>query len=199
MVMTIARVSLALGCLASCAVAAQAGSGVSIQTKHYSIYGATGAELYASMVKRGPRSGYTAKAIANTHSRFVWNESFKSTGDACRVMVRPTLTIIYTYPKPENAVSPALKRSWNRFMASVRKHEEKHGRVARTMFESSARSLRQLSTSGDPSCARTRAEFKRRTAEAFRVFEERQKTFDKVEHQYGGNVDRIVKALKAGG
>lgn len=199
MVAKLGIVSLALGCCALVAGAGGANAGMKVQTKHYSIAGSTGLQLYASMVKRGPRHGFTSRAIAQTAYTVEWDAEVQSVAGSCRVVAaRPTVSITYTYPKLAGAVSPGLQKRWNRFMAGVRKHEEKHGRIARQMVDEAVRSVRGLKMAGDPNCRKTRAEIKRRAKQTYTRYEAQQVLFDKVEHKDGGAIDRLILGLIKG-
>lgn len=190
------KASVALGCLCLALSAASAAERVSIKTKYYSVSGSTGLQLYASMVKRGPRQGFTSRAIAQTAYTVNWNAQVKSSGGTCRVASAvPQISITYTYPKPAGPVSPALQRRWSRFMVGVRKHEEKHGRLAREMVDVAVRSVRGLKMANDPSCRKLRADIKQRAHAIYDKYEARQQKFDEIEHRDGSNIDRLIGAL----
>lgn len=192
----IVKASVATCCLGLALGTASAADRVSIKTKYYTVSGSTGLQLYASMVKRGPKQGFTSRAIAQTAYTVNWNAEVKPSGGGCRVVSAvPKLSITYTYPKPAGPVSPALQRRWTRFMAGVRIHEEKHGRLAREMVDVAVRSVRGLKMANDPSCSKLRADIKRRARAIYDDYETRQEKFDAVEHKDGSNIDRLIGAL----
>lgn len=190
------KATVALGCLCFVLGAASAAERVTIKTKYYAVSGSSGLQLYASMVKRGPKQGFTSRAIAQTAYTVNWNAEVKPSGGGCRVVSAvPQLSITYTYPKPAGPVSPALQKRWSRFMVGVRKHEEKHGRLAREMVDVAVRSVRGLKMANDPSCRKLRADIKRRARAIYDNYEARQEKFDAIEHKDGSNIDRLIGAL----
>ena len=64
------------------------------------------------------------------------------------------------------------------------------------MAAAAERQLNDLSSPGDLSCRKTRAEGKRRIASIYAAYEARQKEFDRVEHAKGGNVEGLVSLLR---
>lgn len=197
MVLAVAKITLALGCLALCATAANAGERVKVNTKFYSINGATGAQLYSSMVKRGPRHGLTSRAIAQTAYQVNWDAEVQPLANGtCRVVnAKPAISITYTYPKPAERLTAGVQRRWSRFMAEVRKHEEIHGRIARQMVAEAVREIRGLKYADDGSCKKTRREMKRRADAVYAKYEAKQIAFDKAEHRDSGNIDRLILGL----
>lgn len=195
MMVRLGTLSLALGCF-MLGAPAHAADKVSVKTSHYSISGTNGAQLYMSMVKRGPRHGLLSRAIAQTSYKVTWDAEVVPFNGGCRVAAaRPKLSIKYTYPQPSQRVSPAVKRSWDRFMGGVRRHEEMHGKIARQMVDVAAKSVRGLKVANDRSCFKTRLAMKRLADTAYAEYEARQIKFDAAEHRDGGNIDRLILAL----
>lgn len=190
------RISAICGLGLVLAQAAEAADKVSIKTKTYSISGKTGAELYASMVRYGPRHGLLSRAIAQTSYKVDWDAKLVADAGVCRVAAaKPTLALTYAYPKPSSDLSPVVRQRWAKFMVGVRKHEETHGRLARQMVAAAALSVKDLQTAGDPTCRKTRAEVKRRASKVYALYEAKQIQFDKAEHRDRGNIDGLIRSL----
>lgn len=172
---------------------------VKVSTKTYAIAGADGAELYQSMVRRGPRHGFVSRAIAQTSYTVEWQAEVVSTGRACRVVrALPILSITYTYPQPSRPLSSTMSRRWQRFMAGVRKHEQRHGSIAREMVRAAEAAVKGLKIDNDPSCRKTRVEVKKRADKVYAGYEARQLKFDAREHRDGGNIDKLILSLVKG-
>jgi len=187
--------------LASCCLSAPAaaGIGVSVETETYAISGDSGATLMKAMDRKGPRHGFLTRAIAQTRYTVNWTLKWKQTSRACSLEdARADLSIGYRYPKLARKVSPALGRSWTRFLSGVRKHEEMHGRMAREMVGAAHKSVRRVSFKDDPSCRKAQKEVSRLVAAIYATYEARQRAFDAKEHSVGGNVDRLVGSLIRG-
>ena len=179
----------ACAALLAATCAGQAADRIKVDTQNYAISGQTGAELYASMVKRGPRHGLLSRAIAQT--------SYKN--GVCRVVqAKPVLMLTYTYPQPTQGLSPQLKRRWAAFMSGVKRHEQKHGAIAREMVRAAEASVRGLKVSADPTCRQVRSEVKRRADKVYAEYEARQLNFDAREHRDRGNIDRLILSLVKG-
>jgi predicted secreted Zn-dependent protease len=191
------------GLVAAAALAAvttvAAAEQVKVSTKTYAIAGADGAELYQSMVRRGPRHGFVSRAIAQTSYTVEWQAEVVSVGRACRVVrALPILSITYTYPQPSRPLSPTMSRRWQRFMAGVRKHEQRHGSIAREMVRAAEAAVKGLKIDNDPSCRKTRVEVKKRADKVYAGYEARQLKFDAREHRDGGNIDKLILSLVKG-
>lgn len=178
------------------AQAAHAAERVTVKTTAYTIAGKTGAELYASMVKYGPRHGLLSRAIAQTSYKVDWDAKFTATDGVCRVAyAKPKLALTYAYPKPSDSLSPAVRSRWAKFMAGVRKHEETHGRYAKQMVTAAALVVKDIKMPGDSSCRKTKAEVQRRANKVYAIYEAKQMLFDKTEHRERGNIDRLIRGL----
>ena len=185
-----------LGLLCFSVVSTQAADRVKVRTQTYAISGKTGAELYNSLQSRGPRHGFLSRAIAQTSYKVEWYSEVVETGGTCRlVRAEPTLQITYTYPQPTQAMTRDTRRRWAAFMSGVKRHEQRHGAMARQMVRAAQAAVRGLKMAGDPSCRKTRAEVRRRATAIYATYEARQRAFDAKEHRDGGNIDRMIAAL----
>lgn len=172
---------------------------IKVKTQTYSISGASGAELYQSMVRHGPRHGFVSRAIAQTSYTVEWQAEVLAVGTTCRVVrANPVLSITYTYPQPGRAISAEMSRRWQRFMKGVKRHEQTHGSIARQMVRAAEVSVRGLKVANDPGCRKTRAEVKKRADTVYAAFEARQLKFDAKEHRDGGNIDKLILGLVKG-
>jgi predicted secreted Zn-dependent protease len=175
---------------------AVAGVKVSVETNTYSISGRTGEELIRSMDRRGPRHGFTARAIAQTRYVVGWEFEWAMQGRTCRLRdATGTLDVTYSYPKLTGVATRDLKRRWDRFLVGVYAHEEMHGRIARDMVRAADKSLKGLSARNDPNCRRAATEAKRRVEKVYAIYEAKQAEFDRREHKDGGNVENMLRGL----
>lgn len=188
-------VSIMLAALVA-SLPAHAAVKTSVKTKNYSISGKNGAALIAQMDRRGPKHGFLTRAIAQTSYSVNWEIDWTRKGDACRVKnAVAKLAIVYTYPEVSGALSPQLKQRWARFMKGVRKHEETHGSLAAQMVKAADRAITGFATKNDPGCRKAQAAVKRRVDDVYALYEAKQHSFDQAEHQPGGAVDGLVRAL----
>lgn len=194
--MQLFSIACAAAALMLAAGSASADVQVSIKKTNYDITGKTGVALLQAMDRRGPKHGLLTRAIAQTGYTVGWEIEWDSRGDVCRVKnAAAQLAITYTFPRVVNDVSPDLKRRWTRFMQGVRKHEERHGTIARQMVDTAERAVSGLSMKNDPGCRKSQAEVKRRVDAIYADYEARQMRYDAREHAAGGNVDKLVIAL----
>ncbi len=182
--------------LAVSAPEADASVKVTVKEQTYTIGGRTGADLLEAMDSKGPRHGFLARAIAQTKYLVTWDLAWTESRKACRVSrADARIAITYTYPKAGNDLSTEMRRRWARFLEGVRKHEEMHGRLATQMVKAAERSVEGLSIKNDPGCRKARKEVKRRVAEIYADYEDRQARFDTREHGDGGNVEGLIRGL----
>jgi predicted secreted Zn-dependent protease len=169
---------------------------VTVKEQSYTISGRTGADLLAAMDRKGPRHGFLARAIAQTKYLVTWDLAWTESRKACRVSrADAQIAITYTYPKAGGDLSPEMRRRWARFLDGVRKHEETHGRLAAQMVRAAESSIVGLSIKNDPGCRKARKEVKRRVAEIYADYEDRQMRFDSREHGDAGNVEGLIRGL----
>ncbi len=175
---------------------AHAGVKVVEHVDHYRITGTSGEALMKAMDRNGPRHGFMARAIAQTRYSIAWNIDWEAEGQRCTLkQAEVTLTVNYRFPAITGPVSPALKRKWAAFMKGVNKHERTHGRIAREMADAAYKAAIKLGANGDPNCRKSKQELSRVVHEIYADYEARQQRFDAIEHQPGGNVDRLVSSL----
>ncbi|MDP3896787.1 MAG: DUF922 domain-containing protein [Mesorhizobium sp.] len=184
--------------IASLAATASAVCAPKISTKStkFDVSGATGAAILQDLDRRGPKHGFMTRAIAQTRYTMNSEADWKHDGTNC-VVTRPLvrLDITYIYPNLAGPVPPALRARWHGFMASVKKHEETHGRIARDMAVAAEAAIGQMKVKDGKSCGRFHAEMKRKVASIVAEYEQRQRSFDAVEHKDGGHIQSIIKKL----
>jgi predicted secreted Zn-dependent protease len=186
----------ALTMLLAASVSANAGVRATATTSTYKISGGSGQELIQEMDRKGPRQGYQAKAIAQTSYDVKWNLGWQVKGGVCTPsQANAIVRIKYRYPQLVGTSSPNLKNRWARFLAGVRKHEEQHGRIAIQMVSAAQKSIARIRSAGDPNCVRAKQEASRIMLVTSDQYEAYQRQFDAVEHQPGGNVERLVGRL----
>ena len=116
-----------LCCLAGMAVAKPLQS---TRYNYYTIRGHTAAEVYNSMMKRGPRVN-GAKAYASTSATTIQNGKLLQ-GSSCRIDdYRLKLDFVIKLPKIKNErVLPAADRKrWQQFSSFLKAHEETHREI----------------------------------------------------------------------
>lgn len=174
----------------------QAGPKVSSKTTTFAISGASGERILSELERKGPKHGFTSRAIAQTRYTMNSEADWKHADGICAV-TRPAvrLDITYIYPRVTGDVPGPLRSRWQRFMAGITKHEEHHGRLAREMAVEADRAISGLKVRDGKSCGRLRAEMKRVVAAVVDRYEARQRQFDVVEHRSGGNVEGLVRSL----
>ncbi|WP_210209456.1 DUF922 domain-containing protein [Notoacmeibacter ruber] len=175
----------------------QARVDLSESTQYYTAKGQTGKEVARHMARRGPRSGFLARAIAQT-----WY-SPKIDGDlvlrdgVCRARDPAVkLHIRYTYPRLGPEAGPRLQKRWSAFMKGVVKHESQHAALARQMATRMDELLTGFAMRVEGrSCRAAQRELSRRLDAIWKAYDLRQNTFDRAEHRRGGEVDKLLRAL----
>ena len=180
----------------SCAGAAHADVRVIEKVEYYRIAGDTGDALMSAMDRNGPRHGFLARAIAQTRYSIAWNLDWAATNSRCQLKSADvTLSVNYRFPSISGQVSPSLKRKWAAFLKGVNKHERMHGRIAHEMADAAYKAAMKLRVDDDATCHKGKQELSRLVHEIYARYEARQQSFDALEHQPGGNVDRLVSSL----
>jgi predicted secreted Zn-dependent protease len=169
------------------------------EVRPYSIAGASGAELYASVGERGPEVGGKGRAIAHTTFKLTWSRKYEPQGAACvLISARPKLIITYTLPKPAAPLPATVRGSWETFIAGVHKHEEVHGAFIKDMVREIETASVGLSVPDDPGCSKIRIELTKRLGVISSRQRERGRDFDRTELSNGGNIHQLVLRLVNG-
>ena len=171
------------------------------QTKTYAISGRTGPELYASIGERGPVVGSIGtRTIAHTTFDLKWSRNYQPQKDgSCRlVSAKPWMTITYTLPKPSTKLAPGAQKSWDTFIAGLRRHEKVHGEHMKDMVERILATTVGVTVPNDPKCQKIRQHIQTPLSEASLEQRQRSAEFDRVEMSNGGNVHRLILALLNG-
>lgn len=175
---------------------AEAKTRITTVEKTYTISGKTGIELLQQMNRKGPKHGFMARAMAQTWYSPKPSGTLKQSKGVCRID-KPgiTMEIRYTYPKPAGRLDPAMQARWDRFLASVRKHEREHGRMATAMAGEMDQAMRSFAVKDKPGCRRSVAMLTRDLKKIWDKWDARQDAFDRAEHKNHGPVEKIVIQL----
>lgn len=178
------------------AAPASAAAKISTKTEFYKISGQSGRALLDQMDRKGPKHGFTSRAIAQTRYSMSSSAEWRYSKGVCRASdVSIKLAITYVYPQPRGPVSADLKQRWSRFMAGVVAHEEVHGKLARQMANAAAKSVAGMAVRGRPNCPGVQRQMKRNINAIVADYEARQERFDDDEHRNGGNIAGLVRSL----
>lgn len=190
-------VTLALG-LALPAGAARAEWKPIERVETYAISGSTGAELYASIGRNGPKLGI-GRVIAVTNFKLTWRRDYQPRDGGCTlVSAVPKLIITYTLPEPSGPLPAALQSRWATFRKGVTAHERVHGDFIKEMVRQIEAQTVGLSVPQDPGCKKIRQEMTRRLSALSLEQRKRSRDFDVEELGDGGNVHRLVLGLVNG-
>lgn len=165
----------------------------------YAVSGTTGAELYASIGKRGPQIGGSGRAIAYTKFKLTWSRDYRPGNGGCTLAsARPRLIITYTLPEPAEKLSGDTRRKWDVFAAGVRDHEKVHGRIIEEMVRKIEAYSVGLSVDDDPACSKIRRVLTERLKQLSLEQRQRSRDFDRDELGPDGNIQRLVLMLVNG-
>jgi predicted secreted Zn-dependent protease len=165
----------------------------------YSISGASGPELYASIGERGPLVGEGIRALAHTNFKLTWSRDFQRRGNACTLAsARPKLIITYTLPKPAAKLAPAVQKRWDIFIDGIHRHEKVHGEDIKAMVKRIEATTIGFTVDGDPKCRKIREAIKEPLAQASLAQRQQSRSFDRVEMAEGGNMRRLILGLLNG-
>ena len=165
----------------------------------YAVTGSTGMELYDSIGRNGPVIGNGVRAIAHTTFKLLWSRDYQPRGSACVLAsARPSLTIIYTLPKPSGRLSPEMQRKWDAFLAGIRTHEAVHGENITNLTRQIEAVSVGLRVENDPGCKIIREELQKKLKVLSDERLRKEADFDRVEMSPGGNVHQLILALIGG-
>lgn len=165
--------------------------------KTYAIAGTTGIELYESIGRHGPRlKGGSSSAVAITEFDLKWGRDYKRDGNDCFLaVVRPFLTITYTYPKPSQKLPSDVAARWRVFMDGIRTHENVHGRYVLEMAQAIHDTTLGFRQPNDPNCRKIRQTIQVPIKAAFDRYKERNRAFEQEEMRRGGNIHQLILQL----
>jgi predicted secreted Zn-dependent protease len=171
-----------------------------VKVETYAISGQSSRALYASIGEHGPmvRGGKT-RAIAYTDFKLTWQRTYENPNGGCVLSAaRPTVTIVYRFPKPAEKLPPEVKANWDRFYAGIAAHEHQHGEFITAMVSRMVKESVGLSADNDPTCKKVRGELTRRLGAASREKGQKDLNFDRTEMSDGGNVRQLVMTFVNG-
>ncbi len=165
--------------------------------KTYAITGTTGAALYESIGKRGPRiRGGDSSAIAYTTFKLLWNRDYRRDGNSCVLAAaRPFLTITYTLPKPARKLPAALAARWRVFIDGIRAHEKQHGKMIRALTRNLEDVTVGFRQKNDPGCKTIRKTIMTPIRAAYDRHKARSRAFEREEMAQGGPVHKLIIRL----
>ncbi len=123
---------LLAGMLYAGSAAAEVVSDVRYQT--YTVRGQTAREIWREIGRKGPhqrRRGLYAQALSEI--RYGWSVTYARRAGSCRVEdATIDVRVLITLPEwvGEKRGEPRLKNAWQRYLAKVRRHEERHKTIA---------------------------------------------------------------------
>lgn len=179
--------------------AAEARVVVKERTKYYNVSGKTGAQLFKSISRRGPKVGSSRHAIASMRSDLrVRNVKPGIRGSRCVIKSADiVLNITYTYPRwnGRKSARPAVRKAWDRFMAKAIQHEKKHGQIARRHARDVDRTLRGLRGRVSRQCADFGRGAERKLQRLAQSAVRRHQRFDRREGSAFSRATRLQRAL----
>ena len=191
------RLMLSIAMLIALAAPAAAKVSVSERTRYYDVNGRTGAALMASIRKRGTRGAGARHAIATTAVEISVEARPVVKGGRCRFAdTRVRLKLTYRLPRWRDAgrASPRLRSAWQRFERQIRRHEAKHGAIAKSYARDLERAYKRVSLPARGGCRGAERQL-RRIERLSRAYERRQQAFDRRESRASSRVRRLERAL----
>ena len=173
------------------------------RTKHYTVSGNSGAEIFESMVKRGPKlSGFRRKALASAEIEFVpRNVKVAQRKGRCVITsVEIRVLVQYTLPKwrQTKQASRNTRSAWKNFSKTAVWHEKQHTRIAKDHAKKIEQLLRSLRPSIRRNCNPQSFKLRSRLRSLNRQHERRQAAFDRKDLGKGGRGFKAqVKLLRA--
>lgn len=165
-------------------------------TKHYSVSGSTGADLYKSIGQKGPTINMGTRTIAVTNWDLKWRRDYQPKGNACElVSALPFVTITYTLPKPSQKLSGATAQKWQTFAAGIKAHEEVHGDLVKKLARGIIGATVGLRVENDKACKKIRDEVLTRVGAEFARYKTDNRAFEQNEMRRGGNIEQLVLGL----
>ncbi|MEM9107971.1 MAG: DUF922 domain-containing protein [Pseudomonadota bacterium] len=165
--------------------------------KTYAISGTTGMALYESIGARGPRlRGGSSSAVAITEFDLKWGRDYERDGNDCVLaVVRPFLTITYTYPKPAQKLPPDVDERWRVFMDGIQTHERVHGQYMLEMAQTIYDTTLGFRQPNDPNCKKIRQTIQVPIKAAFDRYKARNRAFEQEEMRQDGNIHQLILQL----
>jgi len=105
-----------------------------VRYKSYAVRGQTTHEIWRDIGRRGPHQrhrGLYAQALSEI--RYGWTVTYDRRSGSCRIdEARIDVSVLITLPKwtGEKRGDQRLRKAWQRYLAKVRRHEEKHKTIA---------------------------------------------------------------------
>jgi predicted secreted Zn-dependent protease len=100
----------------------------------YIVRGQSAAEIWRDIGRRGPHQhhrGLYAQALSEIH--YGWSVTYRQRSGSCSVeSAKIDVTVVITLPRwaGEKRSGPRLRKTWQLYLAKVRRHEERHKTIA---------------------------------------------------------------------
>ena len=157
---------------------ASAAPKVTVKTLYYGVHGSSSRELLRYMLRNGPHSS-GGRALGTTSAKISQSMELSERRNRCDV-TKYNLSMNITLRLPKLAkgqkLRPAVRNTFNRFAAYVRKHENQH----KAIFASCAQRIEQRvrALSRNQSCESLRAKMRAVFNEENRACDRRHEAFD---------------------
>jgi predicted secreted Zn-dependent protease len=172
-------------------------------TKHYTVTGSSGIELYRSIGENGPEigdGGLARRTIALTEYDLKWRRDYRPVNGGCTLASAvPILTITYRLPKAKGTLPEPLAANWRAFADGIAAHERVHGTHIVDMTNAIIAATVGLTVEGDARCKTIRDRVFEAVKAEHAAYKARTRAFDAQEMADGGAVHRLVLALVNGG
>lgn len=149
----------------------------STNISYFTVNGTTPAEIYRSIVRKGPRVDGD-RAIASAKATAIQDGKLTPDGNMCRVTdyrVKLVFTITRPRIKNEKVLPPRDRALWKQFTSFVEAHENEHKQVWLSCASELERKVKAIRASNcDKAAAQTNAMWKKMLANCDR----KQKSFD---------------------
>ena len=168
------------------------------RTRYYDVDGTTGAQLLASIRRRGSRGAGARHAIATTRVALQLKVKPVIRGSRC-VYANTTVVLDLTYRFPrwrgQRRASPRVRSAWKRFLSRIIAHERTHGRIAKKYAAKLDREYRRTSRSVRSGCTDRGNRQARRFARLLAGHDREHRRFDQREARASARVRRLQRAL----
>lgn len=172
---------------------------ISERTKYYSVSGKTGAQMFRSITRRGPKTRRDGHAIATTKTSIKFrNIKTAIEGRVCVIKnIDVILNLTYTLPRWRGSrhASPKTRKNWEKFLALVEKHEATHGRISREYARKLHARMKRLTGKVSRGCEDFGKFHSRSLRLAEKEFTRRHRAFDRREGRASSRIRRLQKSL----
>ena len=172
---------------------------IKVKTEYYTIRGTTGAKVFNSMLKRGPRVKGLKRVVALTEGRWkIGRPTIKIRGRKCvidKITVR--LFITYTFPRwrGQKAASKKLRTRWKYYLTALRIHEAVHAKLYKELTRKYEKEMRRSTGLVSRKCRNLGRDTQRKLDRLRRAYDVRHRAFDTREHQPTSRISKLERTL----